>query len=80
MVPHSFHKLASTPYWLLFDLILTTMKTCKVFWSGASKSGNHYVGVEYFEGDFAVKRFVKVTGTVEYTVDQEVQIPDAALS
>ena len=56
------------------------MKTCKVFWSGASKSGNHYVGVEYFEGDFAVKRFVKVTGTVEYTVDQEVQIPDAALS
>lgn len=56
------------------------MKTCKVFWSGVSKSGNHYIGVQYFEGDFGVRKFIPVTGTVEYTVDQEVQIPDAALS
>lgn len=55
------------------------MKTCTVLWYGTSKSGNHYISVEYFESDFAVSKFIKVTGNVEYTKGQEVIIPESAL-
>jgi hypothetical protein len=56
------------------------MKTCKVFWYGESKSGNHYVGVEFLEGDFYVKRFVKVSGNTEYEAGQSIEVPEAALN
>ena len=59
------------------------MKTCKVFWSGTSQSGNKYVGVEYAEGDFMVKKFLKLKDDADlnkYAKDAEIQVPTAALS
>ena len=56
------------------------MKSCTIFWVGTSKAGNHYIGVEYYIGDFAAKKFIKVSGHIEYAVDQVIEVPEAALS
>lgn len=56
------------------------MKTCKIFWIGATSKGAPTIGVKYFEGNFAVKRFVEVESTDDYELDQDVDVPAAALN
>ena len=58
------------------------MKECTILWAGSSKSGNHYINVEFYEGDFAVTKFVKLAPTADiskYVKGETTNIPEAAL-
>ena len=58
------------------------MKQCTILWAGSSKSGNHYINVEFYEGDFAVTKFVKLAPTADiskYVKGDVVSIPETAL-
>jgi hypothetical protein len=52
-----------------------------IFWIGTSKSGNHYLGVNYEENGFICKSFVQVTEAKasELEKGQTIEIPKAAL-
>ena len=53
----------------------------KVFWVGTSKSGKHYLGVNYEKDGFICKSFVQVTEAKasEVSVDDDITVPEAAL-
>jgi len=53
----------------------------KIFWIGTSKSGNHYLGVNYEKDGFICKSFVQVTEAKasEVEVGEEITVPEAAL-
>lgn len=57
------------------------MTTCTIFWIGQSKSGNFYLGVNYFVSGFKCTSFVGVTEAKasEHTVGEEISIPSKAL-
>ena len=58
------------------------MKQCTILWAGASKSGNNYINVEFYEGDFAVTKFVKLAPTADiskYVKGDVISIPETAL-
>ena len=54
---------------------------CKVFWVGTSKSGNHYVGVNYEQDGFIAKGFVRVTEEKadSLKVEDKIEVPVNAL-
>jgi hypothetical protein len=58
------------------------MKQCTIIWAGSSKTGNHYINVEFYEGDFAVTKFVKLAPNADldkYVKGTTVDIPESAL-
>lgn len=57
------------------------MKKVNVFWKGKSKSGNYYIGVNYDEQGFMLKKFIQVTESKysELPDTGEISIPASAL-
>ena len=58
------------------------MKKRTILLAGASKSGNNYINVEFYEGDFAVTKFVKLAPTADiskYAKGDVISIPETAL-
>ena len=58
------------------------MRQCTILWAGASKSGNNYINVEFYVGDVAVTKFVKLAPTADiskYAKGDVISIPEAAL-
>ncbi len=78
--PPLFLQIGATPVAILLNLKFVIMKV-KIFWIGTSKSGNHYLGVNYEEKGFICKSFVQVTEAKadEVEVGEEITVPEAAL-
>ena len=56
------------------------MEKVIVFWAGTSKSGDgSYIGVKYFVGDFAVKKFIEVRDHTKYGAGEEIEVPREVL-
>ena len=58
------------------------MKTVTIFWKGLSKSGNHYLGVNFEEQGFISKKFIQVTEAkyAELPEEGEIKVPASALA
>lgn len=51
-----------------------------IFWIGQHKTSSQpCIGVKYNEGNFVCKRFIDVVSTEGYELNQEIDVPAAAL-
>ena len=57
------------------------MKNVNLFWKGQSKTGRYYVGVEFEQSGFLLKKFIQVTEAkyVELPDEGEISVPASAL-
>jgi len=56
------------------------MKKCTIIGMGINKNSKPFIRVAYFEGNFRVVKYVEVLSTDEYSIDQDIDVPNACLA